>query len=82
LQLAGCNKGRGGNLGQAGWDKGWALDSKPMSQAVSNAESCQAANIWLNTLKQGMKFEWKEYVKFIMLFNECDIIWPHILAYH
>ena len=53
-----------------------------MSRAVSNAESCQAANIRLNILKQVMKFEGKEYVKFIMLFNEYDIIWPHILAYH
>jgi len=29
-----------------------------------------------------MKFEWKEYVKFIMLLNEYDIDRPHILAYH
>jgi len=53
-----------------------------MSRAVSNAESHQAANIWLNILKEVMKFEGKEYMKFIMLFNEYDIIWAHILAYH
>jgi hypothetical protein len=53
-----------------------------MSRAVNNAESHQAANIWLNILKEIMKFEGKEYVKFIMLFNEYDIIWAHILAYH